>query len=419
MNDDASPRRLRTIDLFSGVGGIALGLAPLCRVVAYCEFNEDARRTLVRNMKLERLDAAPVIPDVRDFPENMFAEGDIDLVTMGFPCKDISGCGNRRGFDTTAAIHRVRRPHVAALEGRSSLFHAGMAIVARCAPRHVFLENVANLTSMPDVWGTVMARLDGLGFDARFGVLGACDVGAPHTRRRWFCLATRRGEPWPDVAGLETAFSSTTALWNARGRNPREDCSWEVAGVPRMVGRRDPHGRERLRQLGNMCVPQCAAAAFRALSGGLVDASCSRDAKRCRDTSHRLPRWGRMSEGGVVTGCKNPVPPCRTNLHLILLPERGVVRGHSRRRHPLLAEPARKRLWATPRAGGLNREGSPGIGSLTCRTKQDLSTQLFHERGTRVQGRQENPDYVEWMMGLPEAWTTSTHGEAGAVSLLD
>ena len=239
-------------------------------------------------------------------------------------------------------------------------------------------------------------------------------MGAPHTRRRWFCLATRRGESWPP-AQKEAAAGAETTLWNARGRRARDEFPWEVSGIPRMVDRRDPHGRERLRQLGNMCVPQCAAAAFRTLAEGLTDSSRTHDRSGRRpDNSHRLPRWGRMSAAGGVTACENPLPPCRTNLNLLLLPERGVVRSHSRRRHPLLSEPARKRLWATPRAGGLNREGSPGIGSLTCRTKQDLSTQLFHERGTRVQGRQENPDYVEWMMGLPEAWTTSTHGEVGA-----
>lgn len=50
--------KLRCVDLFSGCGGVALGLKPFCDVVAYCDNNEACAATLRNNMANKRLDAA-------------------------------------------------------------------------------------------------------------------------------------------------------------------------------------------------------------------------------------------------------------------------------------------------------------------------------------------------------------------------
>ena len=60
-------------------------------------------------------------------------------------------------------------------------------IVGEVRPRFVFVENSPMLTSRG--LGTVLGDLAALGYDARWGVLGAADVGAPHQRDRIWIVA--------------------------------------------------------------------------------------------------------------------------------------------------------------------------------------------------------------------------------------
>jgi site-specific DNA-cytosine methylase len=77
-------QKLRTIDLFSGVGGMALGLRAHCEVVQYCENDPYCRTVLQKRMAAGDLDDAPIQYDVRDFET---VEGQVDMVTAGFPCQ--------------------------------------------------------------------------------------------------------------------------------------------------------------------------------------------------------------------------------------------------------------------------------------------------------------------------------------------
>lgn len=92
----------------------------------------------------------------------------------GFPCTDISLAG--RG----AGIHG----------DESGLFFVLADAVRDLGVGYVFLENVAALTLRG--LDAVLGTLAGLGFDAEWGCLRASDVGAPHRRDRWWCLAWRR-----------------------------------------------------------------------------------------------------------------------------------------------------------------------------------------------------------------------------------
>lgn len=419
MEKDHSPllifqrMRLRTIDLFSGLGGISYGLHDWCKTIAYCELSNNCICTLKRNMKMRRIDTAPIIPDIRHFPHGPFCN--VELVTMGFPCKDISQCGKKKGL-SVSNIDRKRSAHVPSKEGRSILFYAAMRVVESYKPRYVFIENVANIVSMEFVWKSVIQSLRLNGYTSiRFCTVGACDVGAPHTRKRWFCLAKRSDVHWPTLGHIEHSSSTPhiSVPWNSTNLVFRSKVPWEP-DIPRMCAERSSDGKERLRQLGNMCVPQCARFAFRVLSSHPLWTTKDSSAKPSRQICNiqKLPKWGCIDSDDRVHARNSPITKQKVNLNLLLLPSRGIVRTHSRRTLPLLDAPKPKKLWATPRAGGLNQEGSPGVGSLTTRTQHDLSTQMFHEANTRIQGRQENPDWVEWMMGLPIGWTTSVHGES-------
>jgi len=86
------------------------------------------------------------------------------------------------------------------------MWPATKEVIRIVKPRYVFLENVPGLLGAANgnagrwimgdnpkdnlrYFGTVLADLDEIGFDAVWTVLGADDVGAPHRRKRLWVLA--------------------------------------------------------------------------------------------------------------------------------------------------------------------------------------------------------------------------------------
>jgi len=94
----------------------------------------------------------------------------VDLITAGFPCQPSSAAGKGLGVDDP----RWLWPQVQRICGEAS-------------PGLVFLENVPGIRTKGLV--EVLEGLADLGFDAWWDCFSAAEVGAPHLRRRWFCLA--------------------------------------------------------------------------------------------------------------------------------------------------------------------------------------------------------------------------------------
>jgi DNA (cytosine-5)-methyltransferase 1 len=65
-------------------------------------------------------------------------------------------------------------------------------IIHEVRPRYVFVENSPMLTSRG--LGRVLGDLASMGFDAKWGVLGANDIGANHQRDRIWIVAKWRGQ---------------------------------------------------------------------------------------------------------------------------------------------------------------------------------------------------------------------------------
>jgi len=125
---------------------------------------------------IERGELAPAalyLGDVREFPAAEW-RGAVDLVCGGFPCQDISAAGKGAG------IHGAR----------SSLFFDLLAVADEVGARYLCVENVAAIATRG--LGDVLGALAEGGWDAEWGMLKASDVGAPHRRERWFCLAYRK-----------------------------------------------------------------------------------------------------------------------------------------------------------------------------------------------------------------------------------
>jgi DNA (cytosine-5)-methyltransferase 1 len=228
--------RVNVGSLFSGIGGIDLGLERAgMRVVWQVENDEYARDVLRKHWP----DAA-LYDDVRSVGAANLPP--VDLVCGGFPCQDISYAGYGAGLAGE----------------RSGLWREFARIIRELGPRYVVVENVAALLDRG--LGDVLGALSDLGFDAEWSVVSACSVGAPHMRQRVFVVAHAHGfdgRPWlRDPASRADrplqaldGFAGARAGWRARLADP----SALYGGADGL-----PDGMDRNRTLGNAVVPQVA-----------------------------------------------------------------------------------------------------------------------------------------------------------------
>ena len=234
------------LDLFSGIGGISLGLHWAgMRTIAFCESDPFARAVLQRHWP-----GVPVFPDIRTLNQSALRASGADGPTVlcgGFPCQDISLAG--RGAGLAGA--------------RSGLWSHMARLVSECRPRWVVVENVSSLRSRGA--DRVQLDLEALGYAGWPLVVGAAHAGAPHRRARmWLvarCLLADAGG-----TGLEVGVASATEP--PSGLPVERRGGWPAEPGLRRVGDGLPAGldrRARVAALGNAAVPAAAAAVGRAI----------------------------------------------------------------------------------------------------------------------------------------------------------
>ena len=157
---------LNELALFAGAGGGILGGKLLgWRTVCAVEWEPYPASVLCARQNDGLLPPFPIWDDVQTFDGKPW-RGIVDVVSGGFPCQDISAAGKGAGIDGE----------------RSGMWREMARIICEVRPRFVFVENSPMLTSRG--LGTVLGDLASMGFNARWGVLGAADVGANHQRDR-------------------------------------------------------------------------------------------------------------------------------------------------------------------------------------------------------------------------------------------
>ena len=135
-------RKLRHGSLFSGVGGIDLGLAWAgFEVVWQVEIAPFARKILEK-----RWPGVRKLYDVRRCGRDNLEP--VDLISGGSPCQQISCAGKREGIGTPDSPTE-----------RSGLWFEYLRIIGELRPRWVLIENVSRLLDTAD--GETV--LDGLG----------------------------------------------------------------------------------------------------------------------------------------------------------------------------------------------------------------------------------------------------------------
>ena len=157
---------MNELALFAGAGGGILGGHLLgWRTVCAVEIEDYPRRVLLQRQADGFLPRFPIWDDVTTFDGKPW-RGKVDVVSGGFPCQDISAAGKGKGLDGE----------------RSGMWEEMARIICEVQPRYAFIENSPMLTIRG--LDRVLCDLTKMGFDAKWGVLGAADVGANHQRDR-------------------------------------------------------------------------------------------------------------------------------------------------------------------------------------------------------------------------------------------
>jgi len=282
---------MNELALFAGAGGGILGGHLLgWRTVCAVEWEAYPASVLVARQNDRHLEAFPIWNDVRTFDGNPW-RGIAQVVSGGFPCQDISIAGKGDGLDGE----------------RSGMWREMARVVGEVRPQFVFVENSPMLVTRG--LERVLGDLTQMGYDCKWTVMGAADVGAPHQRDRiWIVANSRHG--WGRESETTIGGQNTQSEWEfdsdqivrpskkpaplansntSRDATQRNDFDgnkqtliqkWNNESFLKFSGQswwavEPPVGRvvdglanrmDRVKALGNGQVPLCAATAWRILS---------------------------------------------------------------------------------------------------------------------------------------------------------
>jgi len=189
--NDSKPRApFKVAGLFAGIGGIELGLAAHGHeTVSLCEVDPGAQAVLG-----SRFPAIPLHGDV----QTLGALPDVDLVTAGFPCQDLSQAGKTVGIDGA----------------RSGLVGEVFRLVAEQRVPWLLLENVPFMLrlSAGRALEVIISALEFYGYRWAYRVVDARSFGVPQRRERVYILASLNADP-RDVLLVDDAGEPQGIKW--------------------------------------------------------------------------------------------------------------------------------------------------------------------------------------------------------------
>lgn len=159
---------MRHGSLFSGIGGFDLAAEWMGWTnVFHTEWNEFGQKILKHHF--------PKSISYHDIIKTDYTihNGDIDIITGGFPCQPFSLAGKRKGTDD-----------------ERYLWHEMLRAIQEIQPTYVVAENVRGLLTIDGgmVFEQVCADLEAEGYEVQPILLPAAGVNAPHRRDRIFIV---------------------------------------------------------------------------------------------------------------------------------------------------------------------------------------------------------------------------------------
>jgi DNA (cytosine-5)-methyltransferase 1 len=137
----------------------------------------------------------------------------IDILTAGYPCQPFSHAGQRKGTED----ERHLWPYI-------------IKAISKLRPKYVILENVRGHLSLG--FKEVLGDLAQNGYDAKWRIIRASDVGAPHQRARLFIIAYANSDAcqesrraYREIPTESTGFQRGQDIGQARCKHR---CSCEI-----------------------------------------------------------------------------------------------------------------------------------------------------------------------------------------------
>lgn len=275
----AQSKELCALDLFSGAGGLTLGLKKAgFRVLGAVEvdplavetYRRNHRKTHVWQRDIRRVPAAEVMSRLR------LRSGQLDL---------LAGCPPCEGFSTLRTLNGKRRVR----DPRNDLLFEFLRFVRVLRPRAIMLENVPRL-ARTQRFSKFLKEIRRLGYDCTWAILDAADFGVPQRRKRLILVAAQEG-----------------SVELAEGAGVRRTVRETIAGLPAAGTSGDAlHdlGEERSKRIRELirCIPEDG--------GSRLDLGKDRQLKCHIECDGFKDVYGRMSWDDVAptitSGCFNP-----------------------------------------------------------------------------------------------------------------
>ncbi|MCB1202486.1 MAG: DNA cytosine methyltransferase [Leptospiraceae bacterium] len=231
------------LSLFTGIGGGIYGSKLLgWKTIGYVENDTYCQRVIRARINDGIFDTAPIFSDIREFVKSGFADqynGFADVVTAGFPCQPFSLAGRQSGEND-----------------ERNLWPDTLECISRIRPRFAYLENVPGLL-ISEYFGTILADLAAIGYDCKWEIISAAEIGGQHLRKRLWILA------YPSGLRLKKGQKSIREythpykpdIINVPQRiRPQPSVHRKNNGIPNRI--------DRIKALGNAQVPQVFATAW-------------------------------------------------------------------------------------------------------------------------------------------------------------
>lgn len=174
-------KKPRVIELFAGAGGLALGLKEAgFETVALVEIDKDSCDTLKINNHEWKIIQDDIVELAKKdlLTEFNLKEGELDLLSGGYPCQSFSYAGERRGLE----------------DARGTLFYEYALFLKKLKPKMFLAENVKGLVSHDGgrTLKTMMEVFETEGYVVQYEVLNSWDYSVAQKRQRIFIIGIRK-----------------------------------------------------------------------------------------------------------------------------------------------------------------------------------------------------------------------------------
>ena len=170
----------RSIELFAGAGGLALGLEQAgFEHIGLVEFDNSAANTLKLNRPQWNVLCEDIaITSQRDLEKEFnIKKGELDLLSGGAPCQSFSYAGKRLGLQDV----------------RGTMFYHYTTFLHKLQPKMFLFENVRGLLTHDKgkTYQTILNIFEDEGYHIQYAVLNAWDYGVPQKRERLITIGIR------------------------------------------------------------------------------------------------------------------------------------------------------------------------------------------------------------------------------------